>query len=227
MSHSSRYRQKSVASLSFACALLFCITYPLAAQDQDWEKKAETRSKELERKNGEGTDQVLKSELLKMRDTDQDIRRRYIDGSEDKRKALAAEMELIDKTLTDRLKEMVATKGWPTIHMVGIKASGAAALILIHSPDHKFQTKMLPQLQKLVDHDQIVGSDIALITDKLLVADGKPQRFGTQFGERDGKMVMSPVEDPDHLEQRREKYLLPPMAEYKKMLADMYHMPVE
>jgi len=227
MTNSSPHWQKSVASLSFACALLFCSTYPLAAQDQDWEKRAEARSKELERKNGEGTDQALKSELLKMRETDQDIRRRYIDGSEDKKKALAAEMERIDKTLTTKLKEIVGTKGWPTIHLVGLKASGGAALVLIHSPDHEFQRRMLPQLQKLVDEDQIVGSDIALITDKLLVADGKPQRFGTQFAERNGKMVMSPVEDPDHLEQRREKYLLPPMAEYKKLLADIYHMPVE
>jgi hypothetical protein len=38
---------------------------------------------------------------------------------------------------------------------------------------------------------------------------------------------MLPVEDPEHLEQRRAQYLLPPMAEYKKMLADLYHVKID
>ena len=86
---------------------------------------------------------------------------------------------------------------------------------------------MLPQLFKLVDDDQITGTEVALVADKILVADGKPQRFGTQFNEKDGKLVILPVEDPDHLVERRQKYLLPPMAAYKKELAETYHMPVK
>jgi hypothetical protein len=86
---------------------------------------------------------------------------------------------------------------------------------------------MLPILQRLVEEDKIVGSDAAGLADRILVKEGKPQRFGTQMAFRDGKMVIEPVEDPDHLEERRAKYLLPPMSVYKKMLVDMYHMPIE
>jgi len=40
-------------------------------------------------------------------------------------------------------------------------------------------------------------------------------------------MKMLPVEDPEHLDERRAKYWLPPMAEYKKMLESMYKTKVE
>ncbi|HLK52154.1 MAG TPA: DUF6624 domain-containing protein, partial [Candidatus Angelobacter sp.] len=199
------------------CVAMLCLSFVCVtrskAQDEDWQKKYAAKTAELVQKNGEGTDEALKTELLKMRDEDQEVRQRWIAAPADKQAGIGTEMEQLDKRFTTRLEEIVAAKGWPTIHLVGLKASGAAGLILIHSLDHEFQRKMLPQLQKLVDDDQIVGSDVALVTDKLLVAEGKPQRFGTQFGERNGKMVMGPVEDPEHLDRRREKYLLPPMAE--------------
>jgi len=35
-------------------------------------------------------------------------------------------------------------------------------------------------------------------------------------------MMMQPVQDPEHLDQRRAQYLLPPMKEYIKM-EDFYH----
>jgi hypothetical protein len=40
-------------------------------------------------------------------------------------------------------------------------------------------------------------------------------------------MDMDPVEDPAHLDQRREIYLLPPLDLYKRMLADLYHRKVQ
>lgn len=215
------------SSLFLCIFLLLCFTRPLLAQDQGWEKKLEARTEALKQKNGEGTDQALKSELLQMRDTDQDIRKRWIEAPQDKKGALATEMTQVDKDLTQKLEEIVATKGWPTIRLVGMEASSVAGMILTHSADHEFQRKMLSQLQKLVDDDQIAGDSVALITDKLLVSESKPQRFGTQFNIQNGKLVMLPTEDPGHLQERRAKYLLPPLDEYRKVLSDTYHMPVQ
>ena len=216
-----------VTLLSVAYCLLLACQSAFALGDEDWQKKLKAKAAELTQKNGTGTDATLKAELLKMRETDRDIRVREIQAQGEQQKALGEQEQQTDKQLTARLEEIVASKGWPTIRLVGIEASAAAGLILIHSPDHEFQRKMLPELYKLVDTDQIAGTEVALITDKLLVADGKPQRFGTQFNELNGKLVMFPVEDPEHLEQRRDKYLLPPLAYYKKQLADTYNMPVE
>jgi hypothetical protein len=78
-----------------------------------------------------------------------------------------------------------------------------------------------------VDDEKILGSDVAGLTDRILAAQDKPQRFGTQFKTVNGKIVIWRVGDVEHLEQRRARYLLPPMSVYRKTLSDMYYMPVQ
>jgi hypothetical protein len=48
------------------------------------------------------------------------------------------------------------------------------------------------------------------------VAEGKPQRYGTQLDTVDGKLQPFPVEDEANLDSRRKAVGLPPMAEYIK-----------
>ena len=57
-----------------------------------------------------------------------------------------------------------------------------------------------------------------------MVSEGKLQRYGSQFKAVSGGMAMYGVEDPDQLDQRRAKALLPPMKEYKELLERMYHL---
>jgi hypothetical protein len=193
-----------------------------AAQVSDFDKMMEAKVAELVRKNGPGTNPQLRARLEGMRKADQAVRKRAIDKPE-----LAGEMEQVDRRLTAEMEEIVARDGWPTIRLVGLGASQAAALILNHSPDHAFQRTMLPELERLANEDQILRSDYAGIVDKVLVGEGKPQRFGNVYNFRDGKAFQAPVEDPARLDERRAKYLLPPMAEYKKMLADLYRVQVQ
>jgi hypothetical protein len=195
--------------------------------DPAWMKRLANRTDALVKKNGPGTDKALAAELMKMRETDQRVRKPMGDFSTmppEQQKKLTDEMTATDATLTAGLKQIVAEKGWPTISLAGLDGSRAAALILIHTEDHAWQKSLLPQLQKLVEQDKIAGDDIALVVDKTLVADGRPQRFGSQFDLKDGVMVMSPVEDRAHLDALRQRYLLPPMTEYMKMLEQMYHV---
>jgi len=195
--------------------------------EQNWEVRAEAKAQRLIAKNGTGTDLELQHELLKMRDEDQTIRRTLNDAPEAQKSDVIKEMESTDVRLTTQLKGIVAKDGWPTVSLVGAEASQAAATILVHSADHDWQRQMLPLLRKLVERDRIFGSDIAGLTDRILVSEGKAQEFGTQFKQIDGRMVMMPVKDPKHLEQRRAKYLLPPMSVYRQLISDMYHLPAE
>lgn len=58
--------------------------------------------------------------------------------------------------------------------------------------------------------------------DRVLVGEGKPQRFGTQFAPaRDGVLAPQPVEAPEGLDARRAAVGLKPMAEYAQDLARM------
>ena len=69
------------------------------------------------------------------------------------------------------------------------------------------------------------GRALALVIDKELVAEGKLQRYGSQFKMMDGAgMAMFGVEDPGTLDARRAKVFLPPMDVYKQLLSEMYHV---
>lgn len=111
-----------------------------------------------------------------MRKVDQGVRAKVFSSAAAERE-FAPELQKTDARLTQQLEKIVAKQGWPTIGLVGIEASQAAALILLHSPDHKFQRQLLPELETLVRKKKIVGSDIATLIDKNLVAEGRPQRL--------------------------------------------------
>lgn len=190
-----------------------------------WEIAAEKRRNELVQKNGAGTDLALQKQLLKMRDDDQAVRG-FTNGqrTSDMTKELIAKLPATDQRLTQELKQILKDKGWPTIPLVGIEASNGAMLILTHSADHAWQRALLPQLEQLAAADKIDASSLALVVDKQLVADGKLQRYGSQFKFINGKMAMFAVEDPAHLDERRAKALLPPMNIYKETLSQIYHL---
>ena len=131
-----------------------------------------------------------------------------------------------DTKRTAELKQIVEQKGWPTIALVGIDASNGAMLLLTHASDHAWRAKMLPELQELADAEKIDASPLALVIDKELVAEGKLQRYGSQFMAIGGKISMYAVEDPSHLDDRRAEALLPPIAVYKQQMSRMYHLEV-
>lgn len=55
---------------------------------------------------------------------------------------------------------------------------------------------------------------VAYLTDRVLLAEGKPQEFGTQATGRDGRWVPSRLRDPDGVDQRRAAMSLGPLAGY-------------
>jgi len=174
-----------------------------------------------------GSDEALRKRLLAMQKADRAIRDRMMVLTPEKQASMAPALRSTDERLTRELKEIVAQKGWPTINLVGPDASEAASSILLHSPDRHFQKALLSQLEKLVAEDQITGSNVALVVDTILRSEGKPQRFGTQFEIHGDKAVIAPVEDPAHLDERRAKYRLSSMAEYKYVISQLYRVKVE
>jgi hypothetical protein len=192
-----------------------------------WELAAKERHEGLIRVNGQGTDTALRDHLCKMGEEDQ-AARGFAHGRQTSTmtKEMIQKLSATDARLTLELKQIVKEKGWTTIALVGIDASNAAMLILTHTPDHTWQRQLLPQLQGLADADKIDPSPLALVIDKELVAEGKLQRYGSQFKFINGEMAMYAVEDPANLDQRRAKALLPPMDIYKDTMVQIYHLKV-
>ena len=203
-------------------ATAFLLAGALApAQDYD------AKIREYAKLYGNGTDDDLRLRLIDLGDQDQAVRRYDLDRlNPAQQRWVMEQMKTTDRQLTAQLKEIVAAKGWPTMKLVGVYACEDAARVLVHSADREFQRKMAPVVEQLAAKGEIIGTGFAPLIDQLLLADGKPQRFGTQYTVKDGKAIFEPVEDPDKVDERRAALLLPPMAEYKRQIAALYRLQV-
>ena len=135
-----------------------------------------------------------------------------------KHRELWVKIHGIDERNTKWLRGIVNKYGWPGKALVGERGAHNAWLLVQHADrDRKFQRRCL---QLMVDQpkDEVSRVDIAYLTDRLLVADGKPQRFGTQAKIVDGKAEISDTEDPKNLDKRRLSHGLIPMKEYVRAL---------
>jgi hypothetical protein len=129
----------------------------------------------------------------------------------------------VDKKHTARMKAIVADHGWPLKSMVGADGATAAWLLVQHADhDVKFQRHCL-ELMNAAPATETAPQDVAYLTDRVLVNEGKKQLFGTQFWVVDAKRVPRPIEDEAQLDQRREAAGLSPMSEYAAHMTGEHH----
>lgn len=125
----------------------------------------------------------------------------------------------IDKKNTKRIKQIIKKYGWPIIFLVGKKASNYVWLLVQHADhDVAFQKKCLRLIEKVYKDNQksVNPANIAYLTDRVLVNEGRKQIFGTQFyRNRNGKFIPKPIRDIRNLDKRRAKYGLNPFKNYQ------------
>ena len=137
--------------------------------------------------------------------------------------SFAARMGAIDSANTTWLKAVVARRGWPGRSMVGVEASNAAFLIVQHAVhDSAFQARALSLMERGVATGDVRGADVAMLADRVAVHRGQPQRYGTQAKLLDGRLVLDPIADSAHVDERRAALGMPPLAEYVRVLDSMY-----
>lgn len=166
----------------------------------------------------------LQKELIEMEIEDQHIRNKIGEaGWQNPPKALLEQMMKIDESNTGKLKAIIKKHHWVTRDLVGVKGVGAAFLVIQHSPDVAFKVKMLPYLkQSYLNGEGISGQQVALLTDRALIAQGKKQIYGTQADVSEGKVVFSPIEDETNVDKRREEMNMPSLDFYLKIMEKMY-----
>ena len=172
-------------------------------------------------------DTTLRAELLRLGAEDQ-VGREDIGALAAKNDTASLfRMLRADSARTLRLKEIIAGHGWLTPALVGKDGVGAAWLILQHTPDYAWQEQMLPVLERAAAAGEMSRTEVALLTDRVLVRRGKPQRYGNSFSFKGGRLVADPIEDIGGLDARRAALGLPPMLEYVRQLGEMYKTSVE
>ena len=169
---------------------------------------------------------ALRLELLKRVEQDQSIRNDLISkGVERPDKTILARMRAIDTANTKRVRAIVRKYGWPTPELVGRDGVDAAFLIVQHA-ELDFQKEMLPLVEKAYRSGGLPGQSYALLLDRVLVGQGKPQVYGTQakrFEEWKGQEVaLEPIEDEANVDKRRAEVGLFPLSEYRDLLRRMY-----
>jgi hypothetical protein len=109
----------------------------------------------------------------------------------------------------DRLGRVMDEHGWPTEELVGAEAARRAWIIAQHAD------RQLDIQRRAVDLMTAAGADrtqIAMLQDRVLVNEGRPQRYGTQFTAVAGKPVPWPCEEPDRVDELRAEVGLPSTA---------------
>ncbi|MVM31468.1 hypothetical protein GO755_15590 [Spirosoma sp. HMF4905] len=118
-----------------------------------------------------------------------------------------SEMEAVHKANAAQLREIISLIGWPTRSKVGAEASDAAWLIVQHSIGEASFMRASYQLM-LNSMDDINPQNVAYLYDRICYFEGRPQRYGTQYGDRQ----MYPVEDKAVVNILREELKLPLIA---------------
>ncbi len=154
--------------------------------------------------------EALQAELAVRMEKDQELRRKSDLGPDDWEIISA-----IDQDNVAYLKQLIADIGWIDRDRFGGDASQAAFLIVQHSSDLPLMLTALPLLEKAAKATGKGGS-FALLYDRSQLRLGRKQRYGSQLGgSPDGTgMALSPLEDPEKVDERRAELGMQPLAEY-------------
>ena len=155
----------------------------------------------------------LRAELLRRVARDQEARR-----------ALDTEaMAAADAANLPWLRQLIADVGWPGKSLVGEDGAKDAWLLVQHADrDPAFQRQCLDLLTAAVEDGEATAVERAYLTDRVLLAEGKPQEYGTQAIARDGGFQPRNLRDPEHVDQRRASVGLGSLAEYMAMMAGQH-----
>ena len=124
-------------------------------------------------------------------------------------------MKELDADNLRRLKHIIRQDGFPTARMVGYDGLQAAWLLVQHADsDPAFQAEMLTEIRRRVKSRELDLQNYALLTDRVLLAQGKKQRYGTQFEVREQGLAVRSLEDPSHVDERRRALGLISLADY-------------
>ena len=140
--------------------------------------------------------------------------------------SLMKEMRTIDARNKELITAMIDQYGWPGKSLVGATGSLTAFLVIQHS-DLATQLKYLPLMREAAAKGELAKSSLALVEDRVLVGQGKPQRYGSQLrtNKDTGKTEFFPIEDEAHVDERRASVNLGKLAEYAKLFGLEYTPP--
>lgn len=162
----------------------------------------------------------LLNELQLMCQKDQEARFKMINSEN-----FDEEVIKVDHEHLPALKVIVDKFGWPGFQLVGEEGAECMWLLIQHcDEDVEFQKQCLLLLEEAVGKKDVPKRHLAYLKDRVLVNAGKDQIYGTQLQIINGRARLSPVEDPQNLDKRREEMDLCSIDEYFSLIREVYHL---
>ena len=160
----------------------------------------------------------MREELLRRRERDQEpMRQMRVGQSVDPE--LTAQLDATIRDNTAWLDGVIREWGWPGRSLVGDDGADAAWLLAQHSDhDLAFQRRCLDMLAVAADRGDASRSNLAYLTDRVLLKERGTQVYGTQFTSGASGPEPQPIEDPEGVDQRRAAMGLGPLAEYAELM---------
>lgn len=113
--------------------------------------------------------------------------------------------------------KILDTFGWLDTSQIGLRANIAIWAVIQHAPDNKIREKYLPLLEKAVENG-LRKEFLALTTDRIAMANGKKQIYGTQITSDpwSDKWTVYPIIKPKKVDERRKEMGMWELARYLK-----------
>lgn len=178
-----------------------------------WSRSHSTFAGDTPRAEAAISDDDLFKELYARVDRDQAARRVWLATPNDE--ALARSVNEIDSANLTWLRKLISEKGFPTAAQVGKQGVHLAWVLLQHADqDPQLQRELLPILEQRYSAGELPANDLARLTDRILLADGNPQRYGTQFDWFSGEFKLPDPGRLAEIDKERARLGLMPLRDY-------------
>lgn len=190
--------------------------------DKRWNEIVENQIKKIIRSSKfQYKDTSVVKQLWRMKLTDQalysqiDVYEKTLGINNPKSDSLWKIKEKLNKTNVKQLEQIISKYGWPRATDFGGVGVGAAFLIIQHS-NLELQKKYLPLLEEAAKNKEANWEEVALMTDRILTAENKPQIYGSQvtYNEKTKKYELFPIKDPQYVDKRRAEKGMMPLKDY-------------
>lgn len=132
-------------------------------------------------------------------------------------KQLLRSMKQADSLNLVKVAAILETYGWPGAEVIGSSANTTLFMVIQHS-DLAQQDRYLPLMQKAVKEGKASASQLALLEDRVALLHHRKQRYGSQvkWDMKSNEYSLLPLEDPEHVDERRKEVGLQPLKDYLK-----------
>jgi len=165
---------------------------------------------------------TVRLQLRKIQNRDQGIRvlvlyaKQTASGNKELQRQLNDYMKKIDKESAVAVRTIIDRYGWMGADEIGSEASQTLFLAIQHVEDLDVQQHYLPLLSEAVKDHKAEPWQLAFLTDRILMNQGKKQVYGTQVitSKNDYGPYVVPLENIDKVDELRAQLGLPPLKDY-------------